>query len=90
MISKQEDMIIFCLNMIHFLCFQLEKYEESGFTKQLFLQKKNLGSVEFTNKKHGKPTQNSLIAKHMLEMSVKLKFQCVYFEKHCFVLVVLN
>ena len=33
----------------------------------------------------------SLIANHVLEMSVKLKFKCVCFKKkHCFALVVLN
>ena len=48
-------------------------------------------SAEFTNKKHGKPTLHSLIARHVLEMSIKLKFQCERFEnKHCFALVVLN
>ena len=31
-----------------------------------------------------------LKANHVLEMSVKLKFQCVYFENHRFTLVVLN
>ena len=44
-----------------------------------------------TYKKHRKPTLHSLIANHVLEMSGKLKFQCVRFEnKHCFALVVLN
>ena len=58
--------------------------------KQSFLHK-NLESAEFTNKKHGKPTLHSLIANHVLEMSVKLKFQCVRFEKkHCFALLVFN
>ena len=48
---------------------------------------KNLESAEFTNKKYGKPTLDSLVANHVLEMSVKLKFQCVRFEKkHCFLL----
>ena len=38
----------------------------------------------------GKPTLHSLIAKHVLETSIKLKFQCVRFEKkHCFDLMVL-
>ena len=46
---------------------------------------------EFTNMKHRKPTLYSLIANHVLEMSARLKFQCVLFEKkHCFALVVLN
>ena len=53
--------------------------------------KKNLVSVEFTNKNHGKPTLHSLIAQHVLEMSVKLIFQYERFEKkHCFALMVLN
>ena len=51
----------------------------------------NLESAEFTNKKHGKPTLHSLIVSYVLEMPVKLKFQCVRFEKkHCFALAVLN
>ena len=83
-------MIIFCPNLIYFLCLYLEKYEKSGFTEQSILHK-NLESAELTNKKHGKPTLHSLIANHVLQMSVKLKFQCVRFERnHCFALVVLN
>ena len=55
---------------------------------QTVILHKSLDSVEFTNKKHGKPILHSLIANHVLEMSVKLKFQCVRFEKkHCFALV---
>ena len=49
------------------------------------------GSAEFSYNKHGKPTLHFLTANHVLEMSVKLKFQCIRFEKkHCFALVVLN
>ena len=73
-------MIIFCPITIYFPCLYLEKYAKSGFTKQSFLQK-SLESAEFTNKKHGKPTLLSRTANHMLEMSVKLKFLCVRFEK---------
>ena len=52
---------------------------------------KNLESTEFINKKHGKVPLHSLLANHMLELSVKLKFQLVRFEKkHCFAVVVLN
>ena len=52
---------------------------------------KNLESVEFTNMKHGKPILHSLIANHVPEMSVKLKFKCVRLKKkYCFALVVLN
>ena len=52
---------------------------------------KNLETAKFTNKKHGKPAVHSLIANHVLEMSVKIKFQCVSFEnKHCFALVVFD
>ena len=48
---------------------------------------KNLENVELFNKKLGKPALHSLTANHMLEMSVKLKLQCVCFErKHCFAL----
>ena len=47
---------------------------------QSFLHK-NLESVEFVNKKHGKPTLHSLIANHVVEMSVKLKFRFVRFQK---------
>ena len=56
------------------------KYEKSGLAKQSFLHK-NLESAEFINNKHRKPTLHSLIANHVLEMPVKLKFQCVHFEK---------
>ena len=83
-------MTIFCPNTIYFLCLQLEKYEQSSFIKQSFLHK-SLESAEFTNKKHEKPTLQSLIANHVLKVSLKLKLQCVCFEKeHCFALVVLN
>ena len=58
--------------------------------KQSFLYK-NLESAEFINKKHWKPALHSLKANHVLEMSVKLKFRCVHFEKkHGVALVVLN
>ena len=81
-------MIIFCPNMIHFLCLYFQKYQKPGFTKQSFLHK-NLESAEFTDKKHRKPTLHSLIANHVLEMSVKPRFRCVRVEKkHCFVLVI--
>ena len=43
--------------------------------------KKSVEIAKFTKKKHGKPTLLSLIAKHVFEMSVKLKFQCERFEK---------
>ena len=53
--------------------------------------KKNLESAKFTSKKHGKSTLHSLIAKHVLEISIKLKFQCERFEKkQCFAVMVLN
>ena len=42
---------------------------------------KNLEHAEPTNKNHGKPTPHSLIANHVLEMSVKLNFLCERFEK---------
>ena len=52
---------------------------------------KNLESAKFTNNKHKKPTLYSVIAKHVLEMPIKLKFQCERFEKNqCFALEVLN
>ena len=52
---------------------------------------KNLKSAELNNRKYGKPILHSLIANHVLEMSVKLKFQCArYKKKHCFALVALN
>ena len=48
-------------------------------------------SAKLTNKKHRKPTLHSLIAKHVLEMSIKLKFQCERFEKkQYFALMILN
>ena len=67
--------MIFCMFVVG------EINKKTGFAKQLFLQKKNHESAEFTNKKHGKPTLHSLIAKHALEMSIKLRFQCERFEK---------
>ena len=48
------------------------------------LAQKNLESAEFTNKKHGKPTLHSMIANHVLEVSVKLESQCVRFEEALF------
>ena len=52
---------------------------------------KNLESAEFTYNKHGKPTLHSLIANHVLKVSVKLKFKCVRFrKKHWFALVALS
>ena len=72
------------------LCMTGHPVKPIGFTKESFLRD-NLESAEFTNKKHGKPTLHSLITNHVLEMSVKLKFECVHFEtKHCFALVVLD
>ena len=81
---------IFCPNIIYLLCLYLKKSEKSGLTKQSFLHK-NLECAKFTSRKYVKPTLHSLIANHVLEMSVKLKFQCVRFEKkHRFALVVSN
>ena len=52
---------------------------------------KKLENAKLTNKKHGKPTLHSLMANHVLEMSVKPKFQCSRFKtKHCFALAVLK
>ena len=52
---------------------------------------KNLESVKFTYNKKGKPTLHSLIANHVLEMYVRLKFKYVRIKKkYCFALVVLN
>ena len=73
-------MIIFYPNMIYFCRFQSEKDENSGSAKQSFCIKK-LESAEFTNMKHGKPIPHSLIANHVLEVSVKLKFQCVRLKR---------
>ena len=73
-----------------FLTFPVGKICKIRLCKTVFLHK-NLENAEFTNKKHGKPTLHSLIAKHVLEISVKLKFHCVRFnKKHCFALMVLN
>ena len=58
-----------------FLCLQQEKTKNPAFPSSHF---KNLESSEFTNKKYRKTTIHSLIANHVLKMSVKLKFQCVY------------
>ena len=87
MISKWEDILS---KYDLFLMFVVGQILKIGFTKQSFLHK-NLVSAEFTNKEHGKPTLHSLIANHVLEMSVKLTFQCACFEKkHCFALVVFS
>ena len=52
---------------------------------------KNLESAEFSNMKHGKLTLPSLLANHVLEVSARLKFQCVGVEKkRRFARVVLN
>ena len=68
----------------------VEYMKTQDFLKRSFLHK-NLARAEFTNNKHGKPTLHSLIVNHVLEMSVKLKFHCVCFEKkRCFALVGLN
>ena len=57
----------------------------------IIFAKKNHEGAKFTNKKHEKSTLRSLKAKHLLEMSIKLKLQCERFEKnHCFALMVLN
>ena len=70
--------------------FVVGEIRKSGFAKQLILQK-NHESAIFTNEKHRKPTLHSLLAKDVLEMSIKLKFQCKRFEKkQCFALMLLN
>ena len=91
MISEWKDIITFCPNMIYFLCLWFEKYKNQALPNSQSFLHKNLESAKFTNKRHGKPTLHSVIANYVLEMSVKLKFQCARFEKkHCFALVVLN
>ena len=58
---------------------------------QTVILHENLESAEFSNRKGQKPTLHLWIANHMLEMSTKLKFQCVRFRKEAlFSLVVLN
>ena len=90
MSSKKEDMIIFCPKMIYFYVCSGRNTKNQDLPNSHFC-KKNLVSVEFTDKNHGKPTLHSLIAQHVLEMSVKLIFQYERFEKkHCFALMVLN
>ena len=80
-------MIIFFTNMIYFFMFIVPQIWKIKLCQTVILHG-NLESAEFTNKKHGKPTLHSLIANHVLEISVKLEFQCVRFEKkHCFALV---
>ena len=63
--------------------------KKSGFEKTVILRE-NLENAEFANNRHVKPTLHSLIANHVLRISVKLKFQCVRLKKHCFALVILN
>ena len=63
--------------MIDFRRFQLRKYEKPDFAKQSFFHKK----YRIHQQEHEKPTLHSLIANHVLEISIKLKFQCVRFKK---------
>ena len=57
----------------------VKKYEKSGFAKESFCTK--ISKVpNFPNKKHKKPTLHSLIANHVLKMSIKLKFHCLCFK----------
>ena len=75
-----------------FLIFSVGEIRKISLCKTVILHK-NLKSIEFTNKKHGKPTLHCLIANHVLKMPVKLQFQCVNVLKRgiaCFALVVLN
>ena len=54
------------------------------------MQKKSQ-KCRFTNNKNTIRLLCIPLANHMLEMSVKLKFECIRFEKkNCFALVVLN
>ena len=81
-------MIIFCRNIFDVCSWRNRKNQALPNSR---FCKKNLSSAEFTNNKREKPTLHSLTANHVFEMSFKLKFQCVRFEKkHCFALVVLN
>ena len=83
-------MIMFCPNMIYFFMFVVGEILKIRLCQTVIFARTH-ESAEFTNKKQGKPTLHSLIAKHVLEMSIKLKFQCEHFEKkQRFALVVLN
>ena len=89
MISKYEDMIILYPNMIYFDVPSWRNMKDQALQNSHL--HKNLESTECSNKKHEKPTLHSLIANHVLEMSIKLKFQCVCLKKkHRFALVALN
>ena len=64
--------------------FVVETYEKSGFAKQSFLQKNTKCQIHQQETREGH-------AKHVLEMSIKLRFQCERFKKkQCFALMVLN
>ena len=73
-----------------FSMFVVGENEKLGFVKKSFLHK-SLEVPNLLTKKYGKPTLYSLIANHVLEMSVKLKLQlqCVGFEKKHSALMVL-
>ena len=88
--SILEELLKFLVN------FTLLKYVKSqrsyGFliTKELLFGFQILIWLTILSFLH-KNVENSLISNHVLEMSVKLKSQCVRFKKqHCFALVVLN
>ena len=57
-----------------FAMFEVGKIRKIRLYQAVIFAKKNPESAEFTNKKHGKPTLHFLIAKHVLEMSMKLKY----------------
>ena len=74
-----------------FLMFVVGEIRKIRLCQTVIFEIKNHESAIFINKKHGEPTLHWLIAKHVLEKSIKLKFQCESFEKKpCFALMVLN
>ena len=64
-----------------FLTFPVGEIWKIGLCKTVTLRK-NLQNAEFTYIKHGKPTLHSLIANHVLEMFVKLGFNCIRLKRN--------
>ena len=80
--------MLFCPNMTYFYIFSWRNTKNQAFPNSQFC-KRNYASGKFTNKKHEKPTLHSLIAKHVLEISIELKFLWKRFEeKQCFTVMV--
>ena len=80
-------MIIFCPNVIYFAIFLVGEIRNSRLCQTVVFAKKNHESAKFTKLETREAHSAFLIAKHVLEMSTKLIFQCERFEKNCFALI---